>query len=180
MKKKSIKNSALLDMFPHYKANDLFPFPEDVHDPIPLPNHDYQTFAISVFDHKLNEAEYESKMITFSTFNKVPIRPCELWDLYKSYEDKFYNFYKSLYGSGVYMIFKDNYLVEFDGLQEYRRYCMYDIREQNRWHTYMCPALGVLISGNFDLTHIVHTSKKYYKKDEFEKIVKDSGLYILR
>jgi len=63
--------------------------------------------------------------------------------------------------------------------KEYFIFAKQDIREF-KFHRYLIPDLGVMISGKFDLNHVVHASKDHYKKDEFEAIVKEAGLYILR
>ena len=73
----------------------------------------------------------------------------------------------------------DSYFVEIKNKKKLIDFIKQDIREM-RFHRYAIPSLGILITGGFDLTHIVHASKIYYKKEEFEKITKDSGLYILK
>ena len=104
------------------------------------------------------------------------------WAYYKTLEDKFHTFFDSLYSQGVYMILSDKHLVKFSGKKEYFRHCLYGIRERDHHltnRTFIVPSLGVMVSSAWDHKHIIHASKKHYKKDVFEKIVKDAGLFIL-
>ena len=73
----------------------------------------------------------------------------------------------------------DSYFVELKNKKMFDDFIKCDIREI-RFNRYVIPYFGLTITGSFDLTHVVHANKKYYKKEEFEKIVKESGLFILR
>lgn len=170
----------LKNIFPNYLNEDLFPEPENVRDPMPVPNHNYDTFAVSVYDHFLTEDE-DWYHPTYSWLPK-DIRGNlneKRWIAYIEDEHKFIHFYNELYKRGIYVLSPANHFLEFCDINEFEKSSIQDIRELNS-QTYAVPSLGLLITGNFEFTHIVHASKEHYKKDEFEKIVRDSGLYILK
>ncbi len=191
MKKKSFRNSPYVSIFPYYQFDDLFPFSDDF-SRVPAPDC-YKEFNISVFDHYLDREKYEEKKltcdyfyITYDSFYKKKYLNKKMKNAliyYKLLEDKFLAFFNFLYEEGVYMILSDKYLVEFSGKKEYFRHCLYGIRERhnrsNKSRSFIVPSLGVIISSAWDHKHIVHASKEYYKKDTFEKIVKEAGLFVL-
>ncbi|HCU06656.1 MAG TPA: hypothetical protein DIC42_03630 [Holosporales bacterium] len=196
MKKYRFKTSQFIEIFPYYTYDDLFPFNDEL-PPLSkrLPAKScYQEFNISAFNHYLDENEYDEKMITYDYFNREKYYYCvnkrkyfhkktqQLWEYYKKLENSFLNFFDFLYKEDVYMILANRYLVEFTSKQEYFRHCLYGIRERAdnlKTRTFIVPNLGIMVSSAWDHKHIIHASKKHYKKDAFEKIVKDAGLFIL-
>lgn len=173
MKKKSFCKSPLVEIFPFYKIDDLYPWEEDLQ----KNPHSYKSFAVTVFDHWLSREEYDDQMITFDSFGCVPKRPSELWMLYKKYEDQFCNFYSELYKFGVYMLIKDKDLVTFSSKNEYVRYYKYNIRERHK-NSFFIPKLGVIITGGWNLTqHVLATQN--YEKEIFENIAAKSALFVL-
>lgn len=167
-------------IFPTYLQEDIFPEPENIYDEAPIPNHNYLVFSVSIYDHFLTQDEdWYHPTYSWLPANIRENLNEERWNEYVIDECKFILFYNKLYSKDVYMLSSNNQLVKFDSIEEFESYSIQDIREVNS-QTYIIPSLGVLITGNFEFTHIVHASKEYYKKDEFEKIVKDSGLYILK
>jgi len=187
MKKHIFRTSQYIEIFPYYKYEDLFPFSESF-PPIlsRLPSKDcYMEFNISVFDHYLEDNEYDEKMVTYDSFYKKKYIDKNLkkkWIYYKDLEDKFLYFFTLLYEKGIYMILSDKYLVEFSGKKEYIRHCLYGIRERNdhmQNRSFIVPSLGVLISSAWEHKHVVHVSKAYYQKEAFEEILKKSELFIL-
>ena len=102
----------------------------------------------------------------------------EKWDIYKKFELQFFSFYSALLEHGIFMIFWDDDFVKITSEKELHSFVKRNIREI-KFHHFIVPDLGIMISGDFDLTHIIHASKKHYKKEIFEHIVKDAGLFIL-
>lgn len=170
-----MKNSEFSKIFPMFNPGLLFT--EDVTIKKEI-EHIYDTYHVSIFDHWLTEEEYINEDVveysdTFNEKNKL---------IYFEYESRFERFYEKLRKEGVFLIHGARTLIEFSGKKEYRRYYIKDIRQigSGFYRSYIFPSFGVMITPGWNLTHTVHASRPYYKKEEFEKIVKDSGLYILR
>ncbi len=178
MKKKLFCKTGLEKIFPLYKMEDLYPSPENIGDPIPKPKHNYKHLSVSVFDHWLTESEFEEKMITFCSFNCVPKRLTKLWTVYQRYEELLLKFYREVYKYYPKMLFKDKYIIKFNGKKEYMRYCQYNIREKSAY-SFFVPNLGVIITGGWNLTQHILYAEEIYKKEKFTKMVTDAGLFIL-
>lgn len=169
------KKNQINSVFPFLKYEELFPFPKTPSDEVLVSKEveeAYYNFALSVYDHWLSEDE--SEVISYpSMLAASKVRK------YMEYEKKYIKFYLMLFSFDFYLIYKDEYIIQIKSKRDFYAFIKQDIREM-RFHRYLVPELGIMISGNFDLTHIVHASKDYYKENEFEKIVKDSGLHILK
>lgn len=170
-RKKLFANTDLVEMFPYYSYEHICE-QEQFKD-------FYNIFCVSVFDHWLTEEEACAQVISAVEVVGKSKRNNSKWDVYQEYEDRFSQFYEALYKKGVHVLCEGEHLIKMRFHKEYRRYYLYDIREENEFHDYVVPSLGVMVSGNFDLTHVVYANPKYFQKEEFEDIVKRSGLYIL-
>ena len=178
--KKSDYNN-INSMFPYLQFEELFPSGdtpfEEVHVKQEVVDY-YHNFAVSAYpDWETREKStcYSFPVILNMRKNKEIE---DKWNIYKKFEFQFLSFYSSLLKYGIFIIFWDDDFVKITSEKELHSFVKVDIREI-KFHRFIIPDLGVMISGNFDLTHIIHASKKHYKKDAFEKIVKDAGLFIL-
>ncbi|QOL19983.1 hypothetical protein [Candidatus Bodocaedibacter vickermanii] len=170
-RKKLFANTDLVEMFPHYSYEHIWE-QENF-------KKFYTTFFVSVFDHWLTEDEVCEQVMSAVDVRGQSKRNNPNWEIYQEYENRFAGFYEALYKKGVHVLCEGKHLLKLKFHKEYQRYYLYDIREENEFHDYIVPSLGVMVSGNFDLTHVVHANPQYFQKDEFEDIVKRAGLHIL-
>lgn len=188
-RKKLFANTDLVEMFPLYSYEDNELDRDEVFKEF---RKIYTTFYVSVFDHWLNEEQYiQEPVVSADEVMGKSKRNNPNWEIYQEYENRFSKFYDALYKKGVHVLYKkyarrwtnreSRYLIRMSSYKEYRRYYLYDVRETHFWRSqqYVVPSLGVMVEGNEKLTHIVHANPKYFQKEEFEDIVRRSGLYIL-
>lgn len=173
-RKKLFANTELVEMFPYYSDEHIWEQEEF--------KKFYTIFCVSVFDHWLTDEEFleESVMSRYDVKGRSK-RNNPKWEIYREYENRFSKFYDVLYKKGVHVLYQMKYLIKMKSYKEYQRYYLYDVRETPGvgFHEYIVPSLGVMLCGNFDLTHVVYANPKYFQKDEFEDIVKRAGLHIL-
>lgn len=168
------------EIFPYLSYQDLFPHSNTPREKSVISNEvltTYHNFAISSYDHWLKEGESVVNYPFF--FNSKSFKKGEEWWFYQKSENNFRKFYNDLYKHGAYLFYLDNDYVELKDKKLYMDFILQDIREM-RFHRYIFPDLGLTITGGFDLTHIVHANRKFFKKDIFNEIAKCSDLYILK
>lgn len=142
----------------------------------------YEYFAISIFQKGLQENDYNNSDVlthyqqisSYTGKNKT-----NLINNYKSIKKSFVAFFHKLYLHGLYTHDNPNYVTQIHNYSILLR-CVKDGLKEKRFKNYLIPTLGVIVTSSFDFTLYVYASKKHYKKDTFEKIVKNSGLYILK
>jgi hypothetical protein len=172
-RKKLFANTDLVEIFPYYSDEHIWEQEEF--------KKFYTIFCVSVFDHWLTEEEACTQVMSIYCIKGRSRRNNPKWEIYQEYEDRFSRFYDALYKKGVQVLYQMKYLIKMSSYKEYNRYYLYDIREAPSvgFHEYIVPSLGVMVSGAFDLTHVVYANPKYFQKDEFEDIVKRAALHIL-
>lgn len=165
--------------FPILEYDELFPDEDDV-DYISQKqkiNEVYDMFSISVFDHWLSQEEY--KKYPVMCYSDIKKKPEEYGFIYRNYENKFIKFYTLLFDNCVICDQNMNNVYQTISHDTYLKLVKESIKEI-KFHTFLVDSLGIMVHGNYDLTHIVHANKKSYNKEKFEKIVSDSGLFILK
>ena len=166
--------------FPFLKYEELFPTPKTPFDEALVSDeviNAYHSLVVSAYDHWLSEEEEFISYATLFGMNKKEQKA--KYPVYKNCENKFINFYERLFKYDFYLIYMDEHIVHLKNKRDFLTFIKQDIREM-RFHRYIVPDLGILIAGNFDLSHVIHASKNFYKKSTFEEIVKESGLFILK
>ncbi len=141
----------------------------------------YKKSCVSVFDHRLSEDEYCAQSVIgyADSFKGV-----EELQKYNVYEKSFLGFYLSLYNkTTVYGYFSPGYgpsaIVVFDSIEEYKSHVLLSVREQ-LFLKLVLPEYSAVISGNYDLTHLLYTMKsKPESLSELTEIIKTNGLFVL-
>ncbi len=173
------KQRKIEEVFPFLKYEELFPFPETPSDEALVSDEVIKTYhklVVSAYDHWLSE---EEELINYPAFFNMDKEGKKAkYPIYKDYENKFINFYEELFKYDFYLFYMDEDIIHLKNKRDFSTFIKQDIREM-KFHRYLVPELGILIAGNFDLNHVIHASKKFYKKETFEAIVKGSGLFIL-
>lgn len=142
----------------------------------------YEYFAVSIFQKGLQENDYSNPNILthyqqiFSSKRKDKLNKIKQ---YKNIKKSFIFFFQKIYSYGLYTHDHQNYVTLINNFSYLLR-CVKDGLKEKKFKNYVIPTLGITLSSSFDFTLYVYANKNNYKKDEFEKIVKDSGLYILR
>jgi len=153
-------------------------------DPDDLHNSDkYDLSYFSVFNHRLTNEEAEKQILFYQHALEDVDSPRA--KQYYEYHDQFLEFYLSLYNQtsvyGAFGSFSKRYanVVKFDSIEEYKLHALANIREQC-FMGIVLPEFSSVISGNFDLVHLLYTLKSEpERKEKIILLIKKQGLFIL-
>jgi hypothetical protein len=170
--KKDIQELSI-NTFPYINSPILFG-EEDKHKNLIEENYDIQ--FISAFDHWLTVDEYDTSTVCFAEFQENKN------ESYLEYEEKFIEFYKSLYSIGAYAWEESNdfsrlSFLSFDNEKEYIEKCLESLREIKTM-SICVPEIHIIICGGFDLTQKVLINKKT-ESSRLVNLVNDNNLYLL-
>jgi hypothetical protein len=180
MQKNTFNQPSFQEIFPYYKDDDLFPPTKLVLDG----GKSYNIFCISPFDHILTNEEAIEYVVEYKGLNEIQKNNSldVFWNLYKKYEGKYlklYNLFFKDYTVLSYVYFSDTEPQKISNQNALHKIAIGNIQDSYLTRL-LVPQLGVILDPKHDNMHFVHASKEHYKKDEFEAIVKEAGLYILR
>ena len=167
-----------------YELNRIYTSINTILDPENLHNSDKYDFnCFSVFNHRLTNEEAEKQILFYQQALKNK-KDLGIKQYYK-YHDQFLNFYLDLYNQtkvfGVYGMFSEKYPngVEFDNIEEYKLNVLTSIREQC-FIGIVLPEFFSVISGNFDLVHLLYTLKyRPEGKTKISSIIKKHKLFLI-
>lgn len=142
----------------------------------------YKAIGFSVFDHWLSKAEAEEQIFFYE--QALEENNAEKVKKYYEHHDRMLDFYLDLYNkTTVYGLTFSEYgpsaIVVFDSIEEYKSHVLLSVREQ-LFLKIILPEYTAVISGNYDLTHLLYTLKsKPESLSKLSEIIKQNGLFIL-
>ena len=167
-----------------YKLNSIYTPITTILDPEDLHISDkYNLSCFSVFNHRLNNEEAEQQILFYQQALEHGDTPNT--KQYYKYHDRLLKFYLDLYNRttvyGAFGKFSKRYsnLVEFDNIKEYKSNVLASIREQF-FMGIALPEFASIISGNFDLVHLLYTLKNRPDgKTKISAIIKEHELFLI-
>lgn len=133
---------------------------------------------ITHFDHILNEEEAEKYILSYSFID----RDIASKNKYHEVEHSFINLYKNIFHkySAYYVIDRDDAnsvdYYQFENSSEFVNAVIKSLREIE-FIKICIPAIGIILTGNFDLTVAGFSLKKLDKNNDFYDLVTKNGLY---
>jgi hypothetical protein len=179
----SIQSKKILQAFDNIKNHIIVLNESNILDPgliITESNHS-RGLDISVFDHWLSESEAEQEIMFYS---QDLIKNEKQFNIYKKYENRFYNYFNELYDcTKIFTMFyniRSYYkIMQFDSKEEFILYVLRSIREEF-FIRLIIPEYQILIDTNYDLTHrVIWNKKNQFGYEKFISIVKNNGLFVL-